>query len=147
MLIALGLVVACAVPLPPPRAALPTTVVIAPKARLLLETATTPAQRERGLMNRPSLPPHTGMLFVFDADGPVSFWMKETLIPLDMIFVAPDGTVRRVFARVPVVAPNTPDDAIPLESGSARYVIELTAGEAAQDGIVSGTRLHFARTP
>ena len=112
--------IACAVPpLPPPNAGLPATVVIAPKARL----------------------------FVFESDEPVSFWMKDTLIPLDMIFVASDGTVRRIFERVPVLAPGTPDNAIPLESASARYVIELAAGEAEQDGIESGTRLRFARTP
>ncbi len=140
--------IACAVPpLPPPNAGLPATVVIAPKARLVLETATTAAQRERGLMSRTSLAPHTGMLFVFESDEPVSFWMKDTLIPLDMIFVASDGTVRRIFERVPVLAPGTPDNAIPLESASARYVIELAAGEAEQDGIESGTRLRFARTP
>ncbi len=139
---------ACAIPsLPPPNAGLPTTVVVAPKARLVLETATTDAERERGLMNRTALPPHTGMLFVFDADGPISFWMKGTLISLDMVFVASDGTVRKVFAQVPVLPPNTPDNAIPLESGPARYVIELPAGEAAKDGIESGTRLRFARTP
>lgn len=133
--------------LPPPNPPLPITYVDAPKTRLALETATTAAQQERGLMNRTSLPPHTGMIFVFSSDSQVSFWMKDTLIPLDMIFVESDGTVRRVFARVPVVAPNAPDKAIPLETGRARYVIELASGEAAADGIRPGIRLHFARTP
>lgn len=133
--------------LPPPNPALPITYVDAPKARLELETASTPAEQERGLMNRTSLRPHTGMIFVFPSDAQVSFWMKDTLVPLDMIFVGSTGMVRRIFARVPVLAPNTPDNAIPLESDRARYVIELAAGEAACDGIQPGTRLHFARTP
>jgi uncharacterized protein len=133
--------------LPPPNPSLPITYVDAPKARLALETASTPAQQERGLMNRTALPSHTGMIFVFPSDSQVSFWMKDTLIPLDMIFVGSDGTVRRIFASVPVVAPNTSDNAIPLETDRARYVIELAAGEAARDGIRPGIRLRFARTP
>jgi len=92
-------------------------------------------------MYRTSLPANTGMLFVFGSDGPVDFWMKNTLIPLDMVFVAADGTVRKVFARVPVVSPALPDGRIPLEESSGQYVIELPAGEAAADGIVPGTKL------
>lgn len=125
-------------------AALAVVVVHAPKADLRLEVAQTEAQREHGLMDRPSLPPHTGMLFVFPADGDVAFWMKDTLIPLDMVFVGADGTVRLVDANVPTLPPNTPDGDIPLEKGSAKYVIELPAGEAARDGIIAGSRLKLA---
>ncbi len=60
------------------------------------------AQREHGLMDRTAVAPHTGMIFVFDRDDAVAFWMKNTLVPLDMIFVGADGTVRRVSANVPV---------------------------------------------
>ena len=67
-------------------------------------------------MDRTSLPPHTGMIFVFDGDGPIEFWMKNTLIPLDMVFVAADGTVRKV-SSVPVLPPGMPDAKIPLEPG------------------------------
>lgn len=141
-----GLLLA-ALTLPSPNPALPVTVVVAPRAQLRLETATTDPERERGLMSRTSLPAHTGMLFVFDSDEPVSFWMKDTLVPLDMIFVASDGTVRKVFTRVAPAAPDTPDNEIPLETASARYVIELPAGEAAADGIANGVHLRFARTP
>ncbi|MGC1382008.1 MAG: DUF192 domain-containing protein [Candidatus Baltobacteraceae bacterium] len=121
--------------------ALPTVVVHAPQADLTLEVARTEPQRERGLMERTSVAPHTGMIFVFDSDETLDFWMKNTLVPLDMIFVAADGTVRRVFANVPVVSPSTPDGAIPREEARAMYVIELHAGEAAKDGIAAGTRL------
>ena len=126
---------------------LPTVVVHAPKAQLALEVARTDAQRERGLMDRTSVAPHTGMIFVFDRDQPVDFWMKNTLVPLDMIFVAAGGTVRRVFADVPVVAPSLPDAQIPRESAQAKYVIELAAGEAARDGIVAGTKLDLRGVP
>ena len=122
-----------------------TLTVSAPKATLHLEVARTEEARERGLMNRRSLPVHCGMIFVFDSDGPVEFWMKDTLIPLDMIFVAPDGTVRNVDANVPVVKPWLSDNEIPREPGTAKYVIELGAGEAAKDGITPGTHLDIPR--
>jgi uncharacterized membrane protein (UPF0127 family) len=99
------------------------------------------------LMSRTVLASHTGMLFVFDEDQIVSFWMKDTLVSLDMIFVGSDGVVRAVFARVPTVPISTPDEKIPLETAQARYVIELAAGEAQTDGIAPGVRLRFAGAP
>jgi uncharacterized membrane protein (UPF0127 family) len=128
-------------------AALAVVVVHAPKADLRLEVARTDAQREYGLMNRTSLPPHTGMIFVFPRDDKVAFWMKNTLIPLDMVFAGADGTVRLVDANVKTVAPSLPDGRIPLENGVAKFVIELPAGEAALDGIVTGTKLNLAEVP
>ncbi len=120
---------------------LPTIAVHAPKATLTLQIARTEAQRELGLMSVTKLEPHTGMVFVFDQDAPVEFWMKDTLVPLDMIFVAQDGTVRSVAANVPVVPETTADSDIPRRDGDGKYVIELAAGEAAKDGIVKGTQL------
>ena len=96
-------------------------------------------------MNRTKLARHTGMIFVFEQDAPVEFWMKDTLIPLDMVFVAADGTVRNVAANVPVVATNTPDDRIPRRDGTGQFVIELPANEAAADGIKPGTHLSGVR--
>jgi len=127
-------------PLPTPQS-LAAIAVRAPKALLHLQVARTEPQRERGLMSVTHLPAHTGMIFVFDGDGPVAFWMKDTLIPLDMIFVAPDGTVRRVYAGVPVVPADMADDRIPRETGDAKYVIELPAHEAVADGLSAGVRL------
>ncbi|MEO6834285.1 MAG: DUF192 domain-containing protein [Candidatus Tumulicola sp.] len=120
---------------------LPVVVVRAPQADLHLEVARTETERERGLMDRTGLAPHAGMIFVFEQDGPVEFWMKDTLVPLDMIFVAPDGTVRNVYARVATVSAKLPDASVPREAGVAKYVIELAAGEAARDGIAPGIRL------
>jgi uncharacterized protein len=127
--------------------ALQTITVHAPKAQLTLEVARTPAEREHGLMDRKVVASHTGMIFVFDADGPVEFWMKNTLVPLDMVFVGDDGIVRRVYANVAVVSPSLSDDQIPREPGTAKYVIELAAGEAARDGIVPGTKLDLEGVP
>lgn len=126
---------------------LPTVVVHAPKAELTLEVARTAAQREHGLMNRTELAPHTGMIFVFERDEFVNFWMKNTLLPLDMIFIAADGKVRRVYANVPVLHPQPSDTQIPLEGAQAKYVIELGAGEAAKDGIVDGIKLDVRGVP
>jgi uncharacterized membrane protein (UPF0127 family) len=67
--------------------------------------------------------------------------MKDTLIPLDMVFVGADGTVTGVFPNVPVVDPSTPDDQIPRRNGTGMYVIELPAGEALNDGIRNGVHL------
>jgi uncharacterized membrane protein (UPF0127 family) len=120
---------------------LPIVSVQAPKAELRLQVARTEPQRERGLMSVRRLPEHTGMLFIFDSDAPVAFWMKDTLVSLDMVFLSPHGVVRTIFAKVPIVSPQLPDAQIPLEQASAKYVIELPAGEAAQDGLHPGARI------
>ncbi|HTX56003.1 MAG TPA: DUF192 domain-containing protein [Candidatus Acidoferrales bacterium] len=133
-----ALLVAMATPSPQHLA---TIVVHAPNADLQLQVAATDEERELGLMSVTYLPPHTGMVFVFDQDAPVEFWMKDTLVPLDMVFVAADGTVRSVASDVPVVSETTPDDQIPRREGIAKYVIELPAGEATKDGISAGVRL------
>ncbi len=126
---------------------LPTILVHAPRAELTLEVARTDAQRTHGLMGRATIPLHTGMIFVFERDARVNFWMKNTLVPLDMVFVGADGTVRRIFSNVPVVARTLPDDDIPREGGVAKYVIELRAGEAASDGIAQGLKLDLRGVP
>jgi hypothetical protein len=128
-------------------AALSTVTVHAPKADLTLEVARTEAQREYGLMNRTSLAPHAGMIFVFPGDGPIDFWMKDTLIPLDMVFIGADGTVRKIYHRVPVLKPGTPDAKIPLEAGKAQYVIELAAGDAEVEGLADGVKLDLKGVP
>ncbi len=113
----------------------------APAAQLLVQVASTEPQRERGLMGVRKLAPHNGMLFVFDSDAPIEFWMKDTLIQLDMVFIGRNGTVRSVFSNVPIVSTATPDDRIPRRDGVAKYVLELPAGEAARDGLTGGVSI------
>ncbi|MBV9148247.1 MAG: DUF192 domain-containing protein [Candidatus Eremiobacteraeota bacterium] len=120
----------------------------APLAVLSLEVADTEAKQERGLMYRTALPTHSGMIFIFNRDDVVEFWMKNTLIPLDMVFVAADGQVRSVSADVPAATLDTPDDRVARVLGRAKYVIELPAGEAAGDGLRAGAQLpELAKQP
>ena len=136
----LAVVAAMVAPMPGPQA-LPKIVVAAPRATLALQVANTEQERETGLMGVTHLAAHTGMLFVFAHDAPVEFWMKDTLVPLDMVFLSANGTVRSVASNVPVVPAATPDAAIPRRGGTAKYVIELPAGEAERDAIIPGVHL------
>jgi hypothetical protein len=124
-----------------PKTPLPLITVAAPKAQLHLAVAADEARRELGLMCVTALRRHAGMIFVFAHDGPYEFWMKRTLIPLDMVWVAADGRVTHVAAHAPSSTMDEPDDKVARRSGSGRYVIELTAGEAALDGLTDGVRL------
>ncbi len=120
--------------------------VTAPKATLALRVANTWPTKEYGLMCVTALAPNTGMVFVFSGgDRRQSFWMKNTLIPLDMVFVRANGRVDSVAANVPATTPDTADLDIPWRYGTGSYVIELAAGEAARAGIVRGTRLDLSR--
>ncbi len=103
-----------------------------------LEVAATPAQQERGLMYRSSLAEGRGMLFVFDADGNQSFWMKNTLIPLDLLFIARDGTVVGIHANA------TPLSTANIAVGKpSRYVLEVPGGWAARHGVAAGAQVEF----
>jgi uncharacterized membrane protein (UPF0127 family) len=101
----------------------------------LLEVADTEETRERGLMERKSLPADGGMIFVFDADSQVSFWMKNTPLPLSIAFVSKDGVVKEIFDM-------EPNSLKPIESTySVRYAIELNKGAFAEAGVGPGDRI------
>ncbi|MGR3541387.1 MAG: DUF192 domain-containing protein [Hasllibacter sp.] len=94
------------------------------------------AERSRGLMFVEEMAPLEGMLFVFDRTGPVSFWMENTLIPLDMLFVGEDGVVRRVHENA------VPLDRTAIPGGDdIRYVLEINGGMAARLGIGEGAQM------
>ena len=124
-------------------------VVDAPKTALRLAVADTEDSREHGLMGVATVPSGEGMLFVFPepADQRHDFWMKDTIAPLDMVFVRADGTVSTVAARVPATKPGTPDSRIARRFGPGRYVIELAAGGAAAAGLRPGSRLVLPALP
>jgi len=123
-------------------------VVLQPKngqpVTVYLEIADTPDTQALGLMYRVQLDLDRGMLFLFEHEVEHSFWMKNTSIPLDMIFIATDG-------RIVGVRPNTkPFSLAPITVGAAsRAVLEVNAGFAAQHGIGAGDRVtyrHIAST-
>ena len=104
-----------------------------------VELATNDAERSRGLMYRKQLGAYDGMLFDFYQEMPVSFWMKNTLIPLDMVFIAADGTVKHVHANaVPLST-----DAVP-SGGPVRAVLEINGGSAALLSIKPGDKVKHA---
>ncbi len=98
-----------------------------------VELATNDAERSRGLMFRKQLGPYEGMLFDFYQEMPVSFWMKNTLIPLDMVFIAADGTVKHVHANAVPLSTDTVPSRFPV-----RAVLEINGGSAALLGIKPG---------
>lgn len=101
-----------------------------------VELATNDAQRELGLMHRTSLPSDQGMLFVFPYDAPQTFWMKDTLIPLDMLFFDKERKLVSMQLEVP---PCKADPCPTYPSGKpVVYVLELAAGTVAQLGITNG---------
>ncbi|HSM94014.1 MAG TPA: DUF192 domain-containing protein [Anaeromyxobacteraceae bacterium] len=106
-----------------------------------VEIARTEAERERGLMFRRALPPDAGMLFVFDETGEHAFWMKNTLIPLDMIFIGDDGRVTGVVARA------TPGSLEPRSAGPSRFVLEVNGGWAEAHGVTAGDAVKFEGVP
>jgi len=106
-----------------------------------LELALTPQEVTDGLMFRPSLPEKRGMLFIFEVDRYPAFWMKNTLIPLDLIFLDSTGLVVDVVANVPPCAADPCPTYEPLRRAS--YVLELNAGQARREGAVVGATVSF----
>lgn len=92
-----------------------------------VELARSPSEHALGLMYRKSLDQDRGMLFIFDEDAPRSFWMKNTLIPLDMVFIAGDG---RIVSIERDVMPCRSDPCPSVIGGPARYVLEVAANQS-----------------
>lgn len=106
--------------------------------RFTVEVARTEAQQAQGLMNRRRLAPDEGMLFPFDPPRAASFWMRNTLIPLDLIFIRPDGTIARIATGVPLSEAQ-------IEVGEPlTAVLEIPGGRAAQLGITTADRVSWS---
>jgi uncharacterized protein len=126
LLAALVLLVSVSAPAPAqpgkPNAGLPVVTLTIGDVRLRAEVASTPSQREIGLMHRFSLQPDHGMLFVFEQPQPLGFWMKNTYIPLSIAYIAADGTILNIESMAPH------DERSHWSRGPAVYALEMKQG-------------------
>jgi uncharacterized membrane protein (UPF0127 family) len=103
--------------------------------KLSAEIADDDAERSLGLMHRKKIADGEGMLFVFESDRLLSFWMKNTLVPLSIAYIASDGRILELHDMTPL-------SLAPVESErSARYALEVTQGWFERSGVVVGDRL------
>ncbi len=106
------------------------------KASLSVEVVDDPNERAKGLMFREKMALSAGMLFVYETPRHAKFWMKNTLIPLDMIFADATGTVTRVHANA------VPGDRSSIDGGEGvQYILEVNGGLARRMGIVPGAQM------
>lgn len=103
----------------------------------VVELALTPEQQQIGLMNRTSMDENAGMLFMFEGEAERSFWMKNTLIPLDLIFIKKDGRIARIHEN------SIPQDLTPMLSYEpVAAVLEINGGMAEKLNIFEGDTVH-----
>jgi uncharacterized membrane protein (UPF0127 family) len=108
----------------------------AQKPRVKVELARDPAARTRGLMYRTSMPEEQGMLFSWPEDSVQSFWMRNTCIPLDMLFIARDGVILGILEQVPTL--NERSRSVPCP---VAHVLEVNAGWSRRHGVRAGQRV------
>ena len=116
---------------------LPTTVMQIGSERFTLEIADDDTERATGLMNRKSMPADHGMIFVFPGEDRLSFYMKNTYIPLDIVYADAAGRVVSIHAMQPLDLRSVP------ARGPAKYAIELNQGTAARVGLKPGDQLQI----
>ena len=106
------------------------------KANFTVDVADDPAERNRGLMFVEEMPTLSGMLFVYDQPQRATFWMRNTLIPLDMLFADETGTITRIHQNA------IPQDETTIEGGTAvQFVLEINGGLSERLGIAEGDLL------
>ena len=100
-----------------------------------VEVAVTKEEQSLGLMNRKELKPNEGMIFLYKEDRKLSFWMKDTLVPLSIAFLAKDGTIKEIHHM-------KPESLTPVNSThSVRYALELPQGSYARSGVIVGDKI------
>ncbi len=120
---------------PAPQPKLPTTQLSAGMHNIVAEIASQPLQRQLGMMMRTQMAQHEGMLFVFEQPEPQCFWMRNTLLPLSIAFIADDGRIVNIAEMKPQ------SDDSHCSAKPVRYVLEMNAGWFAKRGIKAGDRL------
>ncbi|MBO4707457.1 MAG: DUF192 domain-containing protein [Elusimicrobiaceae bacterium] len=119
------------------------TVILPDGFKVNAELALTKAEAEKGLMNREVLPEDSGMLFVFNNETLHYFWMKNTFVNLDMLFISANKTVNEAWENVPRSYVYTPDNQVAVRGGMAKYVLELPAKSITKHNIKIGSKINF----
>jgi uncharacterized protein len=132
LLLTTATIIGCQAKTQPAPQAIPTVKMTIGNKPFTLEIAADDATREHGLMNRASMPADAGMIFVFDQEGVQNFWMENTQIPLDIVFLDAGGRVVTIRTMKPFDL-NTTSSVAP-----AKYAVEINAGAAADCGVKSG---------
>ncbi len=110
-----------------------------------VEIAATTAQKSQGLMNRDSLCQNCGMVFLSSHETPQIFWMKNTLIPLDIIFLNKDGRVINIEQAVPEPGVNDLKLSLYRSQSPSKYVIELNSGDAKKINLIPGDHIDISK--
>ncbi len=112
--------------------------------KIKVELAETVQEQREGLMYREELPENEGMLFVYAPGAAPNFWMKNTLIPLDMLFISSDKTINKIHTNVPPCPPEWGNDCPNYGSNAqSQYVLEVNAGYTEKHGIEVGDLVEF----
>lgn len=117
---------------------LPTMLLRAGMHQITAQVAQSDAQRATGLMHRKEMPQHEGMLFVFEQPSQQCFWMRNTLLPLSIAFLADDGTIVNVAEMKPL------DETSTCSDKPVRFALEMNKGWFAQRGLKAGAKLQGA---
>lgn len=109
-----------------------------------IDVVDTPASRETGLMCVTRMPKNYGMLFAFPQEMDLGFWMKNTLVSLDILWIGADKRITAIAPRLKASREDTPEDQVARAGGRGQFVLELAAGEAARRKLKVGDVLGFS---
>ena len=143
LLLITGLFMVCRA-LPVPAGVSAAEIILPDGFKVTAQLALTPEEHGKGLMFVKDLPQNRGMLFVFDDDGVKDFWMKNTYIDLDMVFISRDMKAGRIFHRVPKSFAGEPEAEVARAGAPARFVLELAGGAAHAHGLKPGSKVKIS---
>ena len=127
----------------PQKAAKKTKMTMPNGKSIRIDIVDTPDTREKGLMCVRKMPKDYGMLFVFSQDMYLNFWMKNTLVPLDILWISADKKITSIHEKLPASIERTPDLLVARAGGRGQFVLELASGEAKRRGLKFGDTLKF----
>jgi hypothetical protein len=124
-------------------AAKKTTLTFPDGKTIKIDLVDTPMSREVGLMCVTKMPRTYGMLFVFSQEMGLNFWMKNTLVPLDIVWIGADKKITVIHEKLHESTVDTPDDKVVTAGGRGQFVLELASGEASRRKLKAGDQLTF----